>query len=131
MYAVFPHSWWNDTDIPGVQQALASFKAGDYPESEKGVSYLSNYASVFAWATIVEHAINRVGYENLSGDAFFDALKDLGTVSALGVFEYDVRNGTRAPRVSQIRQIQRVDDALEFVIVKDFFELPDTRPYEE
>ncbi|OGO17451.1 MAG: hypothetical protein A2Z14_04565 [Chloroflexi bacterium RBG_16_48_8] len=131
MYGVFPYNWWNDTDITGVQQALETFEAGGYPDVDKGVSYLSSYGGTFAWATIMEHAIDMVGYENLNGEAFFDAFKDLGTVSALGIFEYDVRDGTRAPRVSQIRQVQLVDAALEFVIVKDFFELPDTRPSAE
>jgi len=131
MYGVFPYNWWNDTDLPGVQQAMAAFEAGGYPASDKGVSYITSYGGTFAWATILEHAIDMVGYENLNGDAFFDAFKDLGTVSALGIFEYDVRDGTRAPRVSQIRQVQLVDNALQFVIVKDFFELPDTRPSAE
>ena len=128
MYGVFPYNWWNDTDLPGVQQALAAFEAGGYAESDKAVSYITSYGGTFAWKTILEHAIDMVGFENLNGDAFFDAFKDLGTVSALGIFEYDVRDGTRAPRSSQIRQVQLVDGALEFVIVKDFFVLPDTCP---
>lgn len=130
MYGVFPYLWWNDTDEPGVQQALAAFEAGGYPDSDKGVSYLTSYGGTFAWAEILEHAINTVGYENLDGDAFFDAMKDLGTVSALGIFTYDVRGETRAPRVSQIRQVQLVDGELQFVVIKDFFELPDTMPAE-
>jgi branched-chain amino acid transport system substrate-binding protein len=130
MYGVFPYNWWNDTGMPGVDAALLAFDAGGYPASDKGVSYITSYGGTFAWATILEHAIDMVGYENLNGDAFFDAFKDLGTVSALGIFEYDVRNGTRAPRSSQIRQVQLVDGALQFVIVKDWFELPDTRPSE-
>jgi branched-chain amino acid transport system substrate-binding protein len=130
MYGVFPYNWWNDTDLPGVQQITEAFEAGGYAAVDKGVSYITSYGGTFAWAEIMEHAIDMVGYENLNGDAFFDAFKDLGTVSALGIFEYDVRDGTRAPRSSQIRQVQLVDGALEFVIVKDFFELPDTRPSE-
>jgi branched-chain amino acid transport system substrate-binding protein len=128
MYGVFPYNWWNDTDLPGVQQITEAFEAGGYPASDKGVSYITSYGGTYAWATILEHAIDMVGFENLDGDAFFDAFKDLGTVSALGIFEYDVREGTRAPRSSQIRQVQLVDGALEFVIVKDWFELPETRP---
>lgn len=127
-YGVFPYEYWNDTDVPGVQQALAAFEAGGYPETDKGVSYLTSYAGTYAWADIVKHAIDTVGFENLDGEAFMNAFLDLGTVSALGVFEYDVRNGSRAPHKAQIRQIQMVDDKLEFVVVQDFFELPDTRP---
>ena len=46
-YGVFPYLWWSDTDEPGVQQALAAFEAGGYPESDKGVSYLTSYAGIF------------------------------------------------------------------------------------
>ena len=55
-------------------------------------------------------------------------MKEMGTVSALGIFHYDVRGETRAPRESQIRQAQLVDGEIQFVVVKDFFELPDMRP---
>jgi len=127
-YGVFPYRYWNDTDVPGVQQALAAFEAGGYPETDKGVSYLTSYAGTYAWADIVKHAIDTVGYDDLDGEAFMNAFIDLGTVSAQGVFEYDVRDGSRAPHKAQIRQVQMVGDNLEFVVVQDFFELPDTRP---
>jgi hypothetical protein len=68
------------------------------------------------------------GYENLNGDTFFQAFQDLGTVSALGVFEYDVRGETRSPRQSQIRQAQFDGETVQFVKVQDWTELPDTKP---
>ena len=127
-YGVFPSLWWNDTDDPNVQDMIASFEAGGYPESDKGVGYMLSYGSVYAVSQIIEHAINRDGFENLSGATFFDAMKDLGTVSAFGFYELDVRDGNRAPREAQIRQAQMVDGAIQFMMVEDFFELPDTRP---
>lgn len=127
-YGVFPSLWWNDTDDPNVQAMIASFEAGGYPDSDKGVGYMLSYGSVYAVSQIIEHAINRDGFENLSGATFFDAMKDLGTVSAFGFYELDVRDGFRAPREAQIRQAQMVDGAIQFVMVEDFFELPDTRP---
>ena len=127
-YGVFPWLWWNDTDNPGVQQATAAFEAGGYPDADKGVSYLTSYAGVFAWADIIRHAVNEYGYENLDGEHFMMAFQDLGQVSALGVFTYDVRGENRSPRESQIRQVQMVDGKIDFVVVQDFFELPDTRP---
>jgi branched-chain amino acid transport system substrate-binding protein len=130
-YGVFPSKWWNDSDEPGVQQAFAAFEAGGYLDTDRGIEYLTSYATTFAWKTILEHAIDMVGYENLNGEAFFSALQDLGTVSALGFFEFDVRGETRAPRQAQIRQAQVVDDRIEFVVVKDFFTLPDTKPSAE
>lgn len=127
-YGVFPWLWWNDTDNAGVQMATAAFEAGGYPDTDKGVSYLTSYAGVFAWADIIRHAVNLYGYENLDGEHFMMAFQDLGTVPALGVFTFDVRGETRSPRESQIRQVQLVDGKMDFVVIEDFFELPDTRP---
>ncbi len=127
-YGVFPYLWWNDTDVPGVQQAIAAFEAGGYPESDKSVSYLTSFAGMYGWATIVEATIDAVGFENMDGAAFFDAFQELGTVSALGIFTYDVRGETRAPRMAQIRQAVFDGTAIDFVVVQDFFELPDMRP---
>ena len=129
-YGVFPWNWWTDTDLPGVQKALAAFEAGGYSESDKAVSYLTSYAGVYAWADIVEHAIDMVGFENLSGEVFMAAFQELGTVDALGIFTFDVRGENRAPSVAQIGQVQLVDGEIQFVVIEDFFELPDTRPAE-
>lgn len=127
-YGVFPWLWWNDTDNPGVQQALTAFEAGGYHKADKGVSYLTSYAGTFAWADIIRQAVNTYGYENLNGETFMKTFQDLGTVSALGVFTYDVRGENRSPREAQIRQVQMVDGDIDFIVVQDFFELPDTRP---
>ncbi len=127
-YGVFPMLGWNDTDNKGVQQASAAFEAGGYSEAYKGVSYLMSYGGTFAWADITKRAISNVGFENLDGDSFFDAMKEMGLVSALGIFHYDVRGENRAPRETQIRQAQLVGGEIQFVVVKDFFELPDMRP---
>ena len=127
-YGVFPYKYWNDTDVEGVQKALKAFNDGGYPDSDKGVSYLTSYVGTFAWADIVKRAIDNVGFENLNGEAFMKAFEEMGTVDAMGVFEYDVRNGSRAPHKAQIRQVQVKPDGIEFVVVQDFFELPDTRP---
>jgi branched-chain amino acid transport system substrate-binding protein len=129
-YGVFPWHWWTDTDVEGVQMATEAFNAGGYPESERGISYLTSYAGTFAWRDILVHAIDMFGYENLNGDTFFQAFQDLGLVSALGVFEYDVRGESRSPHMAQIRQAQAGADGVQFVVVQDFFELPDTRPSE-
>jgi branched-chain amino acid transport system substrate-binding protein len=127
-YGVFPYNWWNDTDLPGVQAALAAFEANGYPESDKAVGYLLSYGSIYALRDILVQAINNVGFDNLDGVAFFDAMKELGTVSANGLFELNVVDGNRAPNMAQIRQAQLVDGQIQFVVVEDFFELPDTRP---
>ena len=128
MYGVFPYKWWNDTDVLGVQMALAAFEAGGYPDTDKGVSYLTAYAGMWGFKTIAELAIDTVGFENLDGEAYMNAFEELGTVDNLGIWSYDIRDGSRAPHVTQIRQAQMVDGAVQFVMVRDFFELPDLRP---
>ncbi|MGH2394161.1 MAG: ABC transporter substrate-binding protein, partial [Candidatus Limnocylindria bacterium] len=129
MYSVFPYLYWNDSGEPGVQQAMEAFEAGGYPESEQGVSYLLSYGTMYALRDILIHAINTAGFENLDGDAFFEAMQDLSTVSAAGLFELDVRGENRAPNQAQIRQAQLNEEgAIEFVVVEEFFELPDMRP---
>jgi branched-chain amino acid transport system substrate-binding protein len=127
-YAVFPYYWWNDTDHPGIQQALEDFEAGGYEATSQDVGYLLSYAQIFAIADILEHAIGMAGFENLSGATFFEAMQDLGTIPALGIYEFNVEGENRAPNMAQIRQVQLVDGAPQFVVVEDFFELPDTRP---
>lgn len=129
-YGVFPYLWWNDTDAPGVELALQYFEEGDYPEADRAVGYLLSFGSIFGIAEVIEKAIIDNGFDNLSGDAFFDAFKEMGTVSASGLYEFDVQGENRAPRVAQIRQAQVVDGTVEFVVVEDFFELPDMRPAE-
>jgi branched-chain amino acid transport system substrate-binding protein len=128
MYGVVPSYWWTDADVPGVQQAEAAFTAGGYPATDKAVGYLLSYGSLFAVRDILQHAINTVGFENLSGENFMAAMQDLGLISAGGLYALDLRGENRAPNIATIRQVQVVDGVPTFVTVQDFFELPDTRP---
>lgn len=127
-YGVFPYLWWNDTDEPGVQAAIEAFEAGGYPPQDRAVGYILSYGSIEALAEITFHAIQESGFENLNGETWFAAFQDLGTVSAAGLFDLTAAGEDRAPRMAQIRQVQIVDGQPEFVVVQDFFELPDTRP---
>lgn len=127
-YGVMPLKWWNDAADPAVQRVRASFAAGGYPETDQGVSYLISYGEMFAIAEILQHAIDLYGFETLDGPQFFAAMRDLGTVSAAGLYQLDVRGDNRAPNQAQIRQAQIVDGAVQFAPVSEFFALPDTRP---
>jgi branched-chain amino acid transport system substrate-binding protein len=128
-YGVVPHVTWSDTDAEIVQEAAAAFEAGGYPETERTNTYLLTYATFFAVRDILVHAVNRDGYENLSGETILAAAEDLGQIDARGLFTFDLRDGFRAPRMAQIRQWQLQDDGTIIdVQVEDFFELPDTRP---
>jgi branched-chain amino acid transport system substrate-binding protein len=128
-YGVSPYLWWSDTDDEGVQQVTEAFEARGYPETDKQVGYIISYGGIMAQAELIEDAINAVGFENLDGDAFFDAMKGRGIVSGLAApYLYDVRGSNRAPNQAQIRQAQAGADGVDFVVVEEFFELPDTRP---
>ena len=128
-YSVVPNYWWNDEDNPGVQMALEDFEAAGLEESKKDIGYLLSYGQMFGVANILTHAINMVGFEGLTGEAVFNAMQDMGTIDAGGLFTMNAAGEDRAPREAQIRQAQLNDDgAIEFVVVEDFFELPDTRP---
>ncbi len=127
-YGVFPYLYWDDTDQPAVQAAQASFDAGDYPPADHGVGYLLSYSAVNAIEKIMAHAINRDGFENLSGKTFRDAMIDLGSISAGGLYNLEAGDGNRAPTRTQIRRVELVDGVPTFVAVTDWFDLPDTRP---
>jgi len=130
-YGIMPNYWWNDTDQPGIQQALEDFTAAGLPENKKDIAYLLAYGQMFAVADVLRHTLNQVGFEGLSGEAFFNSMQEMGTVNAGGIYSYNANGEDRAPREAQIRQVQfNEDGTAEFVVVQDFFELPDTRPAE-
>jgi ABC-type branched-subunit amino acid transport system substrate-binding protein len=128
LYGVFPYLYWDDVDQPAVRAAQAAFDAGGYPPADHGVGYLLSYTAAYGTRQILEHAINRDGFENLSGATFRDAMIDLGSISAGGLYQLEAGNGNRAPSRTQIRQVQLVDGQPTFVAVTDWFDLPDTRP---
>jgi ABC-type branched-subunit amino acid transport system substrate-binding protein len=128
-YGIMPSYWWNDTDNPGVQMALEDFTASGLPETKKDVGYLLSYGQMFAVANILRHAMNTVGFDGLTGQTVFEAMQDMGTIDAGGMATMNAAGEDRAPNMAQIRQVQFGEDGTaEFVVVEDFFELPDTRP---
>lgn len=128
-YGVMPSYWWNDEDNPGVQMVLEDFEASGLPDSKKDVGYLLSYGQMFGVANILRHAMNTVGFEGLTGEAVFEAMQDLGTIDSAGMAVMRADGENRAPNEAQIRQAQLTEDGtIEFVVVEDFFELPDTRP---
>lgn len=128
-YGIMPSYWWNDTDNPGVQMALEDFAASGLPDAKKDVGYLLSYGQMFGVANILRHAMNMVGFEGLTGEAVFNAMQDMGTIDVGGMATWEAGGEDRSPRMAQVRQAQLNDDgAIEFVVVEDFFELPDTRP---
>lgn len=129
LIAPFPYLWWTDTDNPGVQYAQTLFTANERPASERNVGYLLLVAGVDMVVKAITHAIDTVGYENLSGETVHDALVAMSPFEVLdGVLRVDFSGGSRAPRQAQIRMIQGGPDA--FNILQDWAETPDLRPRE-
>jgi len=128
-YGVFPNYWWNDTDNEGVQRVMEDFEASGLPDTKKDVGYLLSYGQMYAIANILRQTLNDVGFEGLTGEAFFNAMQEMGTIDAGHLMTLNAKGEDRAPREAQIRQAQlNADGKIEFVVIEDFFELPDTRP---
>ncbi|MFZ5920704.1 MAG: ABC transporter substrate-binding protein [Chloroflexota bacterium] len=129
LVAPFPYLWWTDTDNPGVQYAQGLFEANGRPAAEHNVGYLLLVAGVDMTAKAITRAIDTVGYENLTGEAVYNALIEMSPFNALdGVLQVDFSDGSRSPHMSQIRMIQGGPD--KFIIIQDWAETPDLRPAE-
>ncbi len=127
LITTFPYLWWTDADNAGIQYAEKVFQDNGRPAAEHNVGYMLLVAGVDLAADAIKLAIDTVGYENLTGEAVYNALIELGAYQALdGVLRVDYSGGTRAPRQAQIRMIQGGPD--KFVVLQDWTEMPDLRP---
>jgi len=127
-YGVFPFRWYTDTDLEAVQLASAAFDAGGYPETERATTYLTTWSQFLAMRDVLVNTVNEVGLDGLDGAAVMATMQGMGIVDGGGVSKYDVRGENRAPNLAQIRQMQWDGEQINFEVVEDFFELPDTRP---
>lgn len=125
--APFPYLWWTDMDNSGVQYAGQIFAANERTPQEQAVGYLLTFAGVDLAVKAIEMAIDAVGFDDLTGQAVYEALITMQDVDILdGVLRVDFTDGRRAPNVSQIRQIQGGPGA--FIVLQDWTEIPDLRP---
>lgn len=123
----FPYLWWNNADHPGIQYAASLFEANGRPAGARNVGYLMLVTGVDIAVQAIEKAIDTVGFDNLNGEAIYNALTTMGPIEALnGVVRVDYSNGVRAPQQAQIRQIQGGPDA--FNVLQDWTKMPDLRP---
>ncbi len=123
----FPYLWWNNADHPGIQYAASLFEANGRPAGARNVGYLMLVTGVDIAVQAIEKAIDTVGFDNLNGEAIYNALTTMGPIEALnGVVRVDYANGVRAPQQAQIRQIQGGPDA--FNVLQDWTQMPDLRP---
>ncbi len=129
LITAFPYLWWTDADNPGIQYAEAVFSANNRPAAEHNVGYLLTLAGVDVAVRAIERAIDNVGFDDLTGQAVYEALLELGNYEPLnGVMRVDFSGDNRSPHVAQIRQIQGGPD--QFVVLQDWTETPDLRPSE-
>ena len=123
----FPYLWWTDADHPGIQYAEEVFAANERPPEEHSVGYLLTLGGVDIAVTAIENAIDEVGFDNLTGQAVYEALLDMGQQDILdGLMKIDFSETSRSPHEAQIRQIQGGPDA--FVVLQDWTATPDLRP---
>jgi ABC-type branched-subunit amino acid transport system substrate-binding protein len=127
LYAAFPFGWYSDTDNPGAQTAVEILNKYERDERQRAIGRLIAQSSIDVAKHAIEQAILEVGYENLTGQAVYDALTQIEDYQVMdGLTAVDYTNGLRAGRQLQIRQVQGGPD--KFVILSDFDEAPDMRP---
>jgi ABC-type branched-subunit amino acid transport system substrate-binding protein len=127
MISPFPYLFWSDADNPGVQYAEEQFALNERTPGEHGVGYLLTFAGVDLAVKAIELAIDKVGFDNLTGADVQAALIELGPTEILdGVMRVDFSNDNRSPHEAQIRQVQ----GGQFVMLQDWTATPDLRPAE-
>ena len=123
----FISEWWTDTDVAGIETAHAIFAANERPASEQNVGYLLTLAGVDIAVKAIEDAIDRVGFDNLTGEEVYNSLVMMGEYQPFdGVMRVNFNESDRSPHQAQIRQIQGGPDA--FVVLQDWTDTPDLRP---
>ncbi len=127
-YGVFPYPWWSDTDLEGVQIATELFEAAGHPESERATTYLTTVSAFLLVENVLENTLNEFGPDGLTGANVKATMESLGQMTGAGVLRVDASNGSRASHQSQIRQWSWNGESMDYSVIQDWFELPDTRP---
>lgn len=127
-YGVFPYPWWSDTELEGVQIATELFEAAGHPESERATTYLTTVSGLLMAEHILEVTLNEHGPEGLSGANIRATMESIGQLTGADVMRVDASNGSRASHSAQIRQWRWDGESMDYTVVQDWFELPDTRP---
>lgn len=128
MYGVVPYAWWDDEGNEGTEIADALFEAGEYPANERGSSYLNTLDAIIMIDRVLETTLNEHGPEGLTGANVKATMESMGQLTGAGVLHIDAADGSRASHRAQIRQWQWNGESMDYVVVQDWFELPDTRP---
>jgi hypothetical protein len=126
--APFPFAWWHDgRDNPAIDLAWNLFEANERTPGEQNVGRLLLMGGVDLAKFAIENAILEVGFENLTGEAVYNAMTEIKDYNVLnGLATADFTGGRRSPNLLQFRCIEGGPDA--FTIYQDFTEAPDLRP---
>ncbi len=141
---VLPYLWWDSLDNPGVQIVNNSWAvnrflpAGDDADAQRGalaqrnIAYLLSFPVIDAYIELMTQTINRVGAENLTGQAVYETLNGGFQYDAMsGILRFDFNETERATAVTQIGQIQFLQTeqgVLPTVAsLSDFFSTPDLK----
>lgn len=127
-YGVFPYPWWSDTDLEGVQIATELFEAAGHPESERATTYLTTVSAFLMVDHLMEVTLNEYGPDGLTGANIRATMESIGQLTGGDVMRIDAGNGSRASHSAQIRQWSWNGESMDYTVVQDWFELPDTRP---
>ncbi len=138
-----PYLWYDDLDNAGVNLVLNTWltkhlgPAGDDPEAQRAalgtrnIVYLLSFAVIDAYVEAMTITVNRVGYENLTGAAYYETLTGFEYAALDGVLTFSYSEDLRAPSSARIGQIQFVetDDGVFPTIapLTDFRDTPDLR----
>ncbi|PJF43762.1 MAG: hypothetical protein CUN55_07400 [Phototrophicales bacterium] len=140
---VLPYLWWDNLDNPGIQVVNNSWAvnrflpAGDDPDAQRAalaqrnIAYLLSFPVIDAYIEVMTRTINRVGAENLNGQAVYETLNEFQYDAMNGILRFSYSDTVRAVQVTQIGQIQFVqtDAGVNPTIVSltDWFATPDLK----
>lgn len=132
-----PYLWWDELDQPAVQQVAAYWAENRLAVDQesalrlRNIAYITSFGTMDLWAEGMIRAINEVGFDNMSGEALYNALQDLQYDAFGGILKADFTDGKRAGSSTRIGQIQFVEGESgvtpTVVALTDWFTPPDLR----
>jgi len=125
----FPYAYWSDTDVEGVQIANEYFTTAERPEADRSTTYLTTFGQFLALQDVMTAAANRVGSADISGADVLATMIEMENLGAKGISDYYITDVARSPRTSDFRCIEWDGEKLNWNMLADDYELPDTAPY--
>lgn len=107
-YCIMDTASWEETGVEGIQ-FLREWNAQWHPEvSVRSNQYILSFVDVLVVAEAIQRAVDKVGYENLTGDAIKEALESLDDWDPMGLmaplrFGTDRHSGGTAVRMTQLQ----------------------------